>query len=332
MGNEIVRQTDRALATPLSRYAEGAAKDAQNSKASATLRAYERAWGRFEAWCDRHDQQALPASPVTVASYLRFLCPDTDEEGIKHKVATMEMALVAISQRHKVSRLQSPRSDPLVSQTRQGIRRRLGTAPDKVAALMQRSVKRIVAACDMDDVVDVRDATIVVFGFVGAMRRSEIVGLDVADCTIVERGVDVRIRRSKTDQEGAGENVSLPRSSDESACPAQLLVRWLEVSGITSGPLFRRIRKPECKNRIGKKRLTAGSVAAIVKKHVRRAGLRPSDYSGHSLRAGLATSAAEAGRPLEAIKRQTRHKSSSVAEGYLRHGTRWDKNAADGLL
>src|SRR5882724_4581862 len=311
----------------LAKHARTAARDAQRSRADSTLRAYEGAWARFDMWCKETGQESMPASPETVSTYLSFLCP---EDGPTHKISTMELALVAISQRHELARRPNPRKDPMVSSTRKGIRRRVGVAQRCVHALVTDSIRRIVHGMG-NDLADVRDVAILLVGFVGALRRSEIVALRMEDCLIDERGVTITIRRSKTDQEGAGRVVSLPRSKDTLACPARALARWIEESKINKGHVFRRILRKECKRRIGEK-LAGGSVALIVQRHVVKAGLMRTDYSGHSLRAGFVTSAAAAGRVREEIKRQTGHKNDQVLDRYIRFATRWERNAADGLL
>jgi integrase len=173
-----------------------------------------------------------------------------------------------------------------------------------------------------------RDRALLLLGFAGALRRSELVGLDVADITEGTDGLTVLLRRSKTDQEGAGRTVGVPYGSNPVTCPVRAWRAWLEVSGIEEGPVFRSVDRH---GRIGVTRLTAQAVALVLKRHAAGAGLDPGDVAGHSLRAGLATSAAEAGVPERVIAATTGHRGTAMLRRYIREGSLFRENAASAV-
>jgi len=171
----------------------------------------------------------------------------------------------------------------------------------------------------------VRDRALLLMGFAGAFRRSELVALDVADVRRTEEGLVVTIRRSKTDQEGQGRTIGIPYGSDPVTCPVRALGTWLAVSGVMDGALFRTVGNDD---RVQEGRLSDRGVARAVQRGAQAAGLDPATYAGHSLRAGLATAAAKAGVSERAIMAQTGHKSLSILRKYIRDGSLWHENAA----
>ena len=173
-----------------------------------------------------------------------------------------------------------------------------------------------------------RDRALLLLGFAGAMRRSELVGLDVADITEGTDGLIVRLRRSKTDQEGAGRTVGIPFGSNLATCPVRAWRAWLELSSITEGAAFRPVDRH---GRIAVTRLSGQAVALVLKRHASRAGLDRDEVAGHSLRAGLATSAAAAGVPERVIAEQTGHKGTAMLRRYIREGTLFRENAASAV-
>ena len=278
-----------------------------------------------------HGAPFLPASPdckgthgastgATVALYLTELA----ESGAR--VSTIMRALASISVAHKDAGHASPRSDPRVAAVVGGIRRTVGTAPKQKAPLTVEALRKVVRALP-EGPAGVRDRAMLLLGFAGALRRSELVALDVGDVREVADGLEVTIRRGKTDQEGAGRVVGVPFGRKET-CPVRALRAWLELAALTEGPVFRAVSQSGA---VGAERLSDQSVALVVKRACESAGVA-GDFAGHSLRAGLATSAAKAGKGLDAIMRQTGHKSERVARGYVRLATVFDANAADGLL
>jgi integrase len=291
------------------------------AKSEATKRAYSRAWAAFAAWCEDQGVSALPATGATVAASLAHRA----DEGAKP--ASLDLYLAAISEAHRCAHHASPRESAEVRAVRAGIRRTHGTAQRRAAPATAEVVRAMVTDIGADLGAQ-RDRALVLAGFAGAFRRSELVALDVADLTFTARGVEVVIRRSKTDQEGAGRTVAIPFGASAETCPVRALRAWLDASGITSGPIFRSVDRH---GRIGAS-LSDRAVASIVKEAAQRSGLDAAAFSGHSLRAGLATSAAHAGRSDRAIMAQTGHRSRAMVDRYVRAADAWRDNAAAGLL
>jgi integrase len=264
-----------------------------------------------------HRLAALPAAAETVALYLAEL-------GGQRKAATIARRLAAIAEAHKAAGHPSPTADAAVKTVWTGIRRTHGTAQAGKAPVVTADVRAMVATLP-DRLIGHRDRAVLLLGFAGAFRRSELVGLDVADVAATRDGLVVALRRSKTDQEGAGAAVGIPYGSNPATCPVRALARWLEVSAIAAGPLFRPVDRH---GHLGAGRLSDRAVALVVKRAVAAAGLDPAKYAGHSLRAGLATAAAAAGVPERAIAQQTRHRSLEVLRRYIRAGSLFSENAA----
>jgi integrase len=292
---------------------------AADAKAPRTRAAYKRAWDTFVAWSEQQGRAPLPALPDTVALYLTARA-----EG--HTVATIEQDLSAISAAHRAAGLDSPRSSAVVREVRSGIRRRLGVAPNVKAPLLAEDLKRVVSALPAS-LMGIRDRAVLLVGFAAALRRSELVGLEVRDFEWTEEGLKVIVRRSKTDQEGAGRPVGVPHGKD--ACPVRALKAWLGAAAITEGPVFREVTRH---GRVGESALSGRSVARIVQRAAKAVGLEAASYGGHSLRAGLATSAAREGKSERSIMNQTGHRSAAMVRRYIREAELFRENAAEGLL
>jgi integrase len=308
--------TAGTLAEGLLEKARGYAADA---KAPRTRREYKRAWDAFVAWCERQGRTPLPSHPDTVALYLTARAE-------MHKVSTIEQDLCAISAAHQAAGLLSPRSATVVREVRSGIRRRLGVAPKVKAPLLAEELKRVVSALP-GTLVGIRDRALLLLGFAAALRRSELVGLEVRDLEWTEDGLKLLLRRSKTDPEGRGRPIGVPHGKE--TCPVEAVKTWLEGAGITEGYLFRGVSRH---GRVGESALSGRSVARVVKRAALLAGLEASSYAGHSLRAGLATSAARRGKSERAIMNQTGHRSAAMLRRYIRDAELFQENAADGLL
>lgn len=203
----------------------------------------------------------------------------------------------------------------------------MGTAPRVKAPATTVEIRAMVETLP-DGLLGIRDRALILLGFAGAFRRSELVGLDVADQDVTRDGAVVTLRRSKTDQEGQGRKVGIPYGSTPATCPVRALQGWLEASGIAEGPLFRHVDRY---GRMHEGRLSDRAVALVVKRLASRAGLDPASYSGHSLRAGLATSAAAAGVSERAIMNQTGHRSPMMVRRYIRDGQLFRENAASAV-
>src|SRR5581483_6511902 len=241
------------------------------AKSPATLRAYRTAWSDFAGWCEEKGLQSLPAAPATVAEYAA-------DRAATLKAATLQKNLAAISVAHQTAGHTSPTGDSAVRIVMQGIRRSKGTAPQQKAPAVTSDVRAMVEMLP-DSLLGVRDRALLLLGFAGAFRRSELVALDVEDLTITSEGISILLRRSKTDQQAQGRRVGVPYGSNPATCPVRSLVAWLETSSITKGPLFRSINRH---GQIQPGRLCDKAVALVVKRQAEAAGLDAAQYSGHS--------------------------------------------------
>lgn len=298
----------------------GRARDyAASGKSESTKRAYRSDWIHFSEWCETHDLSSLPASPEVVGLYVTSMA----EGG--YATSTMERRLVAISQGHKLNGHPSPTTDQRVREIWRGIRRVVGGAQAKKSPLMTLELRRIMGKLNFERLIDCRDAALLLVGYAAALRRSELVSLDVECVEERAEGIVIRLGRTKSDQEGNGTQIGIPFGINIETCPVRALQRWIRVSGINSGPIFRAISKG---GRVGQKGLSPRAVSLIVKKVVGSVGLNPDAFGGHSLRAGMATEASRNGSNERDIMRQTRHKSLNVLRGYIRDGELFRSNAA----
>ncbi len=256
----------------------------------------------------------IPATPRCVASYLAVHANTLS-------LATLNRRVVAINHAHKDKGLKSPTRSALVTDTLRGIRRINGSKQRQVMPLLKSDLMKITKR--LTGLIGIRDKALLLTGFAGAFRRSELVALQVEDVRFVTEGVLIHVRRSKTDQNGVGRKVAIPFIKGRH-CPVRVLKTWLEKSGIKTGALFRRMNRFDQVTDYG---LCAASVALIVKQRVRDAGLNPEQYSGHSLRAGLVTSAAQAGVSSWKIRQQTAHKSDLMLQRYIRDSQLFQNNA-----
>lgn len=293
---------------------------AAGSHAANTRRAYEADWRDFRGWCEQRGVSPCPAGEDTVVLYLTDLARS-------RKASTLTRRLAALAQAHRAAGWEAPGEMAGVRRLMRGIRRRLGTAPEAKRPVLIGDLKAMVKALP-DTAAGLRDRALLLVGFAAALRRSELVGLDVEDLEENGDGLVVRIRRGKTDQEGEGRKVGIPRGREEKSCPVRAVAAWRERGGIETGPLFRPVSRH---GRIAKTRLSADAVARIVKRQARALGREERLFAGHSLRAGLATSAAMAGKPERAIMNQTGHRSVAAVRRYIRDGELFRENAAEGL-
>lgn len=301
--------------------AERAQAFAVASRAPATLDAYRSDWEHFAAWMEAHGYRPLPAGPEHLALYVAAMAES-------YRPSTITRRLSAIAVAHQVAGHESPTRHAVVRSVVTGIRRTLGTAPAQVAPATIGEIRRMVAHMS-DTTIDRRDAVVLLLGFAGAFRRSELVALDVADLAEADNGMTVTVRRSKADQEGRGDTKAIPFGSDPATCPVRAVQAWTTVADITEGPLLRPVDRH---GNVGPARLSDRAVALIIKRAAERAGLDPTRYSGHSLRAGMITTAAAAGASERAIARQTGHApGSNVLRSYVRHASPFVDNAVADL-
>lgn len=290
-------------------------------KSPATLSAYRSDWRSFTGWCDRAGHRSLPAAPDTVAKWLQ------DQTAAGYAVATIQRRLITIRQQHRRNGHPSPTDAPSVKAAWASARRLLGTAPRKVAPLTLELLRQTIATCPSTP-AGRRDHALLVVGFAAALRRSEIAELTVGDIEPNAAGIILTIRKSKTDQHGAGHRLGLPHGTAAETCPVRVLAAWTRQLPSAGGPLFRPIDRH---GNIFDRHLSGRAIAEIIKRRCALAGHDPTRYSGHSLRAGFATSAAAAGATEIAIARQTRHRSMEVLRGYIREGDLFRTNAATTL-
>jgi site-specific recombinase XerD len=300
---------------------------AENAKAAATLEAYLKDWRRFRAFCDASGLDALPASPQAVAAFLGH----EHARGLKPR--SLSRALAAVVHHHDVAGEEAPtrmRGAVAIRQVLAGARRTSGMAPAKKKAATAELVAAMVAAIPGGTVRDLRDRALLLVGLASAMRRSELVALDGADVEWVEDGIRLRIRRSKTDQEGFGRVVAVPRGLR--LRPVKALEEWLDAARIrrgAPGPLFRRMRKNDNVTEHG---LTGQSVALIVKERAAAAGLDPDIFAGHSLRRGFLTSAAAVRADIHRMRAQSGHKRLDTVVEYVEEADLFQDHAGAAFL
>ena len=308
------------------------------ARSANTKRGYRADWAHFTTWCAAQEPApaALPASPATVALYLAEHAPI-------YKVSTLVRRVSAIAAAHAAAGHPSPTADVLVRATLAGVRRVHGTAAEGKAPLVTAEIRRLLDQLPSGPgkaLPAARDRALLLLGFAGAFRRSELVGLDVRDVQSTGDGLVVRLRRSKTDQDAAGRTIGIPYGSDPASCPVRTHAAWvaalrgaleawvghaLEEDTFAERPLFSPISRH---GRLAPTRLSDRAVALIVQRYAERAGLDPANYAGHSLRAGFASAAAAAGASERSIMAQTGHRSLPMVRRYIREGSLFRDNAA----
>jgi len=316
----IIEAPSAALPVIIREEVEAARAFQMNEKASATRRAYQSDFRIFADWCHARGVEPMPAAPEIVSTFLASQATS----GIK--ASTLARRTAAIRYAHALKGVEPPTNSEAVKATMRGIRRTLGTKAEQKAAATSERVA-LMASLAPATLGGLRDKAVLLLGFSGAFRRSELVALEVSDLLETAEGYRVAIRRSKTDQEGAGHEVAILRGSSLRAVEA--VKAWLEAAGIAEGPLFRPVAKG---GRVLAEALTAESVANIVKAYAKRAGFDPGEFAGHSLRAGFLTSAAEHGASIFKMMEVSRHKSVDVLKSYIRRTELFKEHAGEGFL
>lgn len=304
-------------ASPISLLQANALHYASTSKAHNTLRAYQADWNHFKTWCENNARTPLPATAETIALYL-------SAQAEVLKTSTLQRRLVSLGEVHRNNRHVNPCEDPAVRAVWRGIRRSKGTSQEGKRPALTEDIREMVASLP-ETITGLRDRALILLGFAAALRRSELISIDVEDISFSRDGVVVTIRKSKTDQEGQGRKVGIPYGANRETCPVQSLEVWLSEAKLEQGAVFRGIDRY---GRVHERRLSDRAVALIVKRALEAAGRDASEYSGHSLRAGFATQAAMAGVEERLIQGQTGHKSLTVLRRYIREGSLFRDNAA----
>jgi integrase len=285
------------------------------SIAQSTRIAYDSDLRHFAAWGG-----TLPATPAMIASYIAA------HAGVL-AVATITRRIATLSKAHQVMGEQNPCQAALVKATLRGLRRKQGTAQKQAKPLLKEELFAILDPVG-DSMKDVRDRALLLLGFAGGFRRSELVGLDFADIAIVRQGLIVTLQRSKTDQEGAGRKIGIPHGRTQH-CPVAAVTAWLARSAITQGAMFCPVTRY---GHLQPARLSGDAVSEVIRERLSAIGMNPEGYSGHSLRAGFATSAAQAGVSTLKIRQQTGHASDAMLSRYVRDGELFVGNAINVLL
>ena len=293
----------------------------QNSKANNTVRAYKSDFNDFGLFCAQNGFKSLPSEPKIVSLYLTYLSSKDV------KMSTLKRRLVSIGVLHKLKGHYLDTKHPSIIENIMGIKRRKGSVQKGKKPLLINNLKQIINVIDKEKIEEIkkfRDRSIILIGFSGGFRRNEIVSLDYEDLDFVEEGVKIRLKKSKTDQFGEGSTKGLPYFDNSDYCPVVSLIKWIEISKINSGPLFRRFTKG---SKLSKNRLSDQTVALLIKDYLKLAGIENSNYSGHSLRSGFATSAAEAGAEERSIMNMTGHKSTEMVRRYIKEANLFKNNA-----
>jgi len=309
------------LVTDLKALHEETLNNLKNSKAINTIRAYKSDFKDFGAFCARHSFKILPTAPKIVALYLTHLSSKDA------KMSTLRRRLVSIGMIHKLKGHYLDTKHPIIIENLMGIKRVKGSIQKGKKPILINHLKSIINAInqqEIDEIKKFRDKSLILIGFGGGFRRTELISIDHEDLEFVPEGVKITIKRSKTDQFGEGMVKGLPYFSNELYCPVINLKKWLELSNIKSGPIFRRFAKGSV---LTKNRLTDQSVVLLIKNYLNLAGIENSNFSGHSLRSGFATVAAESGADERSIMAMTGHKTTQMVRRYIREANIFKNNA-----
>jgi integrase len=278
--------------------------------AASTLRAYAADLTNFEAWCAKHGFIAMPATPEVVGAYLAAA-------GEGYAMPTLRRRVAAIARACGVAGHPLDTKHPAIRETLRGIGRKHGSPARRAAALTTTEIRKLSRACGTD-LAGARDRALFLLGFAGALRRSELVGLDVGHVTWTEEGLTLLLERSKTDRDGEGAEIVIPRGRADDTCPVAALRTWLEETEISAGPLFRKVNRGGV---VETTRLSTDAVRQILLKRAAKAGVKSTlaePVSPHGLRAGFVTTAYRNGVPDEEIMGHTRHRSLTTMRGYVR--------------
>ena len=308
------------LTTELKTLHEATLNNLKSSKANNTLRAYKSDFKDFGAFCAKHGLSSLPSEPKIISLYLTHLSKNS-------KISTIRRRLVSISMVHKLKGHYLDTKHPIITENLLGIKRVKGSIQKGKKPLLISHLKSIINVINEqqnEEIKKFRDRSIILIGFGGGFRRTELISIDYEDLEFVPEGLKITIRRSKTDQFGEGMIKGLPYFPNEIYCPVTSLKKWLEVSKIKSGPIFRRFSKGSL---LTENRLTDQSVVLLIKKYLDLAGIENKNFAGHSLRAGFATVAAESGADERSIMAMTGHKTTQMVRRYIREANIFKNNA-----
>ena len=308
------------LITDLKKLHEDTLDNLKLSKANNTLRAYKSDFKDFGVFCSKHGFNSMPTEPKVVSLYLTHL-------STKSKISTLRRRLVSIGVVHKLKGHYLDTKHPIIIENFMGIKRKKGSIQTGKKPILINHLKQIINVIDeqkIEKIKKIRNKTLILIGFSGGFRRTELISIDHEDLDFAEEGVKITLRRSKTDQFGEGMVKGLPYFTNEKYCPVTNLKNWISLSKIKTGPIFRRFAKGSI---LTGHRLTDQSVVLIIKDCLKLAGIENQNFSGHSLRSGFATVAAESGADERSIMAMTGHKTTQMVRRYIREANIFKNNA-----
>ena len=309
------------IITDIKKLQDETLKNLKNSKSVNTVRAYKSDFEDFTLFCIKNGFKSLPTEPKIVSLYLTYLSSKNV------RTSTIKRRLVSIGVIHKMKGHYLDTKHPIIVENFMGIKRLKGISQNGKKPLLINDLKVIIDVINKQEEPDLkklRNKALLLLGFAGGFRRNELVSLNLEDLNFVFEGVKINIKRSKTDQFGEGFTKGIPHFENYLYCPVKNLKNWLNISKIKKGPIFVRFSKGVNLTNI---RLTDQSVALIIKEYLTKAGVDNKNYSGHSLRSGFATSAAEAGAEERSIMAMTGHKSSEMVRRYIKDANLFKNNA-----
>ena len=308
------------LLTDIKKLHEETLENLKSSKANNTLRAYKSDFKDFGAFCVKHGFNSMPTEPKVVSLYLTHLSSNS-------KISTLRRRLVSISVVHKLKGHYLDTKHPIIIENLMGIKRKKGSIQTGKKPILINHLKQIINVIDEQKIAKIkklRNRTLILIGFGGGFRRTELISIDYEDLDFVEEGVKITLKRSKTDQFGEGLMKGLPYFTNEKYCPVTSLKNWINLSKIKTGAIFRRFSKGSA---LTANRLTDQSVVLIIKDCLKLAGIENQNFSGHSLRSGFATVAAESGADERSIMAMTGHKTTQMVRRYIKEANIFKNNA-----
>ena len=315
-----------SITTDLKTLQDDTINNLKSSKSANTLRAYKSDFKDFSIFCIKHGLQSLPSNPNTVSIYLTSLSKS------EAKMSTLRRRLVSIGVVHKLKGHYLDTKHPIIIENLLGIKRVKGSIQRGKKPILIKHLNKLIKVINNDiypKIKKLRDKAIILIGFSGGFRRSEITSLDYEDIEFVEEGLKILVRRSKTDQFGEGHLKGIPYFVNSPLCPVKSLNEWINISKINSGAIFRKFNKGFG---LSTMRLSDQSVALLIKNYLNLAGIDSKNYSGHSLRSGFATATAEAGADERSIMAMTGHKNSQMVRRYIKEANLFKNNALNKLI
>ena len=308
------------IVTDIKKLHEETLENLKSSKSNNTLRAYKSDFKDFGAFCAKHGFNSMPTEPKVVSLYLTHLATSS-------KISTLRRRLVSLGVVHKIKGHYLDTKHPVIIENLMGIKRKKGSIQIGKKPILINHLKQIINVIDeqkIEKIKKLRNRSLILIGFGGGFRRTELISIDYEDLEFVEEGLKITLRKSKTDQFGEGLVKGIPYFTNEKYCPVISLKNWINLSKIKTGPIFRRFAKGSI---LTNNRLTDQSVVLIIKDCLKLAGIENQNFSGHSLRSGFATVAAESGADERSIMAMTGHKTTQMVRRYIKEANIFKNNA-----